>query len=108
VENSRIEQIKAFLKDSPDDSFLNYALAIEMIGQQNTISAIAIFEKLLDKDPNYSATYYQYGKLVQKEGNSEKAKQIFENGIKIAVNNKETHTAAELRTALNELLYDED
>ena len=108
MENSRIEQIKAFLKDTPDDSFLNYALAIEMLGIENIVTAKLIFEKLLQVDPNYSATYYQYGKLMQKEGNKEKTKEIFESGIKIAVSNQETHTAAELRTALNELLYDED
>ncbi len=108
VENSRIKQIITFLNDSPEDAFLNYALAIEYIGLNETIKAKDIFDKLVTNHPRYSATYYHYGKLIQSEGEAEAAKVIFENGIKIAVENKETHAAAELRTALNELLYDED
>jgi len=108
LENSRIEQIKTFLKDSPEDAFLNYALAIEYIGINDSIKAKIIFKKLLTTNPEYSATYYHYGKLVLKEGKVDEAKEIFENGVKVAVKNKENHTAAELRSALNEILYEED
>ncbi len=108
MENSRIEQIKTFLNDSPDDAFLNYALAIEYLGLNETSKAKEIFEKLVTNHPSYSATYYHYGKLIQNGGEKDIAKDIFERGIKIAVENKETHAVAELRTALNELLYDED
>ncbi len=108
MENSRIEQIKTFLNDSPEDEFLNYALAIEYLGIDETNLAKTIFEKLIINNPDYSATYYHYGKLILKEGDAEAAKEIFEKGIKIADKNKETHAAAELRSALNELLYDED
>jgi len=108
VENSRIEQIKAFLKDSPEDSFLNYALAIEYIGLQDFKGAKALFEKLLINAPDYTATYYHYGKLLLKEGEKEKAMEIFTTGIKHAEQNKELHTTAELRSALNEILYDEE
>jgi len=108
VENSRMNQIKLFLKDSPNDAFLNYALAIEYLGINETDSAKSIFFKLMNDYPDYSATYYHYGKQILKEGNAEMAKDIFERGIKIATKNKELHAAAELRSALNELLYDED
>ena len=46
--------------------------------------------------------------MILKEGNKEQAQQIFEQGIKVADKTKELHAAAELRSALNELLYDED
>ena len=78
MENSRIEQIKQFLNDSPDDAFLNYALAIEYIGINEAELAKAIFIKLLENHPNYSATYYHYGKLILKEGNPELAKENFQ------------------------------
>lgn len=108
MENSRIEQIKTFLKESPEDAFLNYALAIEYLGINNTNEAKIIFENLIQNNPDYSATYYHFGKLIQNQGNRELAISIFENGIKIADKNKELHAAAELRSALNELLYDEE
>ena len=108
MENSRIEQIKAFLKDSPEDSFLNYALAIEYIGMQDFNEARSLFEKILVNAPDYKATYYHYGKLLLKDGHKEKAMEIFTTGIKYAEQKKELHTAAELRSALNEILYDEE
>jgi len=108
VENSRIAQIKEFLKESPEDTFLNYALAIEYIGLQDFNKAKLIFEQLLLNNPEYTATYYHYGKLLLKEGKKEEAIEIFNMGIKKADFNKELHTSAELRSALNEILYDEE
>ena len=108
MENSRIEQIKTFLRDSPDDAFLNYALAIEYLGGNKPEKAKLIFEFLLERHPTYSATYYHYGKMLLKDNERTRAQEIFEFGVSIAVYNKELHAAAELRSALNELLYDED
>jgi tetratricopeptide (TPR) repeat protein len=108
VENSRIEQIKAFLKDTPQDAFLNYALAIEYIGLDESDKAKSIFIQLLDWHPDYTATYYHHGKLLLKEGKKEDAISIFNIGIKKAELQKELHTAAELRSALNEILYDDE
>lgn len=108
MENSRIEQIKQFLKDTPDDAFLNYALAIELVSINDVKSAKELFQFLLQKHPDYSATYFHYGKLILKEGHKDKAKEIFDEGLKVAITNKELHAAAELRSVLNELLYDED
>ena len=108
MENNRIKQIKTFLLDTPDDPFLNYALAIEYLSLNEVENSKRIFELLIDKSPEYSATYYHYGKLLIAENKKEEAKLIFERGIEIANKNKELHAVAELRTILNELLYDED
>lgn len=108
MENSRITQIKEFLKESPEDTFLNYALAIEYIGLQDYDKAKLIFEQLLRNNPEYTATYYHYGKLLLKEDKKEEAIEIFNTGIKKADLNKELHASAELRSALNEILYDEE
>ena len=108
MENSRIEQIKTFLNESPEDAFLNYALAIEYIGIDAQEKAKVIFEFLLQKHPTYSATYYHYGKLLLKENDRIGAQHIFEKGVRVADKNKELHASAELRSALNELLYDEE
>lgn len=108
MENSRLEQIKTFLEENPSDPFLNYALAIEWVGIGEVEKAKLQFLKLLNEHPEYSATYYHYGKLLLKEGQKEEAVKTYEAGIEIAVKNKETHAAAELRTALNEVLYEED
>ena len=108
MENSRIEQIKNFLKETPLDTFLNYALAIEYVAIKKTNEAMEIFNKLIETNPEYSATYYHLGKLLLTQNKKAEAIKVFENGIKISMNNNETHAASELKAALNEILYDED
>lgn len=108
MENSRIEKIKVFLKDNPRDAFLNYALAIEYIALDETEKAITLFKNLLLDHPDYSATYYHYGKLELKNNRKEEAEKLFKTGVEVAQKNNELHSLAELRSALNELLYDDE
>ena len=41
--NERIEQIKTFLKDTPNDPFLSYALATEYVSLGQDTSALKLF-----------------------------------------------------------------
>lgn len=104
---SRIEQLKSFLIDSPQDPFLNYALATEFISQNNDADAEEIFKKLVQEQPNYVATYYHYGKLLERKQEREKAIEIYNAGIAMAKANKEQHSLSELQSALLELEYGE-
>jgi Tfp pilus assembly protein PilF len=105
---SRIKQLEDFLKKEPQDSFLNYALAIEYIGIDETEKARQIFLELLERDPDYTATYYHLGKIYQNEKDVDRAEQIYKDGIAITRLKKEQHKLAELQTALNNMLFDDD
>lgn len=104
--SSRIEQIKHFLKDSPEDAFLQYALAIEYISLGNDEAARIIFEDLINKQEDYFATYYHLAKLYERKAEIDKAQHIYEKGIDICTKLQERHALNELRSALDELLYD--
>ena len=104
----RIEQIKEFLKDSPNDAFLNYALAQEFIKLGDLDQALTQFLNLVAQHPDYLATYYHLGKLYIKLGNKEEAMSIFEIGIDKAKKAGEQHTLSELQSAKLELEYDDD
>ncbi len=104
----RIEQIKDFLKDSPNDAFLNYALAQEWIKLGDMDAALNQFLGLLEKHPDYLATYYHLGKLYIKLGRKEEAMSIFDTGIDKAKKAGEQHTLSELQSAKLELEYDDD
>lgn len=105
---SRIKQLENFLKDEPEDSFLNYALAIEYIGLENWDKAKGILDVLMERDPDYTATYYHLGKLYQREKNVEKAEEIYQQGIRLTQQKREQHKLAELQNALTNMLFDED
>ncbi len=104
----RIEQIKDFLKDSPNDAFLNYALAQELIKLGDLDAALNQFLGLFETHPDYLATYYHLGKLYIKLGRKEEAMSIFDTGIDKAKKAGEQHTLSELQSAKLELEYDDD
>ncbi len=105
---NRIDQLNSFLKDTPNDPFLHYALAQEYYKLNLKEDALLKYSELVENFPQYVGTYYHLGKLHIELKNRELAMEIFERGIKIAQNLKDQHSLAELQSARLELLYDDD
>ena len=101
----RIEQIKSFLEKTPNDAFLNYALAIELIALHKDNDAKEIFIKLVENEPDYFATYYHLAKLYEREGNDSQAIVTYEEGIEVTKRLGEKHARSELTAALEELTF---
>jgi Tfp pilus assembly protein PilF len=101
---SRIDILKGFLEENPNDSFSRYALALEYVklGQNN--DALREFETVKKNDPGYVATYYQLGQLYQKVGQRHEAEKTFRTGITAAAKAGDDHTRSELEEALEALL----
>ena len=105
---SRIDQIRQFLQDSPNDSFLRYALAQELQKQGDVEAAKEAYFWLTDNQPSYVATYYHLGKLLIAQGEKEAALALFNLGIEHAKAAKELHALSELQSAKLELEYEDD
>ena len=105
---SRIDQIRQFLQDSPNDSFLRYALAQELQKQGDVEAAKDAYLWLTDNQPSYVATYYHLGKLLIAQGEKEAALAWFNLGIEHAKAAKELHGLSELQSAKLELEYEDD
>ncbi|MFX3625963.1 MAG: tetratricopeptide repeat protein [bacterium] len=108
TENTRIAQLQDFLKDTPNDAFLNYALAIEYVGMEKDELAQPIFEQLLELQPEYTATYYHLGKLYERADRKDDAENIYKKGIAITMKKREQHALSELQNALTNLWIDDD
>lgn len=93
---SRFNQILEFLKTSPDDPFLNFALAKEYEKNENWEAALEQYNILLKKNPRYIGTYYHYGNLCRSMGNKRQALDIFSKGILIATDMRDYHALGEL------------
>ncbi len=104
---SRIDQIRQFLQDSPNDSFLRYALAQELQKQGDVEAAKEAYLWLTDNQPSYVATYYHLGKLLIAQGEKEAALAWFNLGIEHAKAAKELHALSELQSAKLELEYED-
>lgn len=99
----RIEQLKVFIEQDPDDPFPRYALALELDAEGDTGAAVSVLEDLLARAPRYVATYQQLGALYQKQGAVAKAKAILRAGIATAKQEGDGHAAGEMAEALEEL-----
>ncbi len=97
---SKIEQLHELLKENKKDTFLRYALALEHIKLKEVELAKNIFQEIIIEDPNYLATYYQYGNLLAETGDNSLAEVIFKKGIDIATTQNKLKTRQELEQAL--------
>lgn len=103
--NQRIEKILAFLKETPNDSFLNHALALEYVKDGNETEAQKHFELNLNNDATYVATYYHLAKLLERIGQRDAAVSIYEQGMEQAKAAKDMHSYSELQNAHEDLVY---
>ena len=102
--NSRIIQLKEFLKEEPNDSFLIYALSLEYVKENNIDLAIETLLELHQKNVAYLAVYYQLGKLYQSIDEIEKAITFFDKGMEVAKKEGNMKTFSELKEAKNGML----
>lgn len=103
--NERIEKLKAYLLQSPDDCFLNHALALEYIKLGDDMAAGELFKKNMSYDKTYLATYYHYAKLLERQGSETRAIEVYEQGMKESKEAGDNHTFSELRSAYEELTF---
>lgn len=99
----RIEKIKQFLAQSPGDSFLQHALALEYIKTGDDEAAKAVFNQLLQANEDYVGSYYHLAKLLERQGNREAALEIYQKGMQIARKVDDKHAYNELQAALEDL-----
>ncbi len=97
---NRLEKLQSFLKESPEDPFLHFALAKEYEKAGDEQEALARYEQLVREHAQYVGTYYHLGKLRERQGDLDAAKSAYQQGIIVAERAKDSHSASELRGAL--------
>lgn len=97
---SKIKQLQELLKENPKDAFLRYALALEHVKQKELSLAKNIFEELIQEEPDYLATYFQFGNLLAETGDYALAEQTFKKGIEVATQQNKLKTRQELEQAM--------
>lgn len=99
----RIEKLKQFLRDTPDDSFLKHALAMEYIKAGNDVGAEKLLIEILELQPGYTGSYYHLAKLYERKKEVQIAIDIYEKGMEVAKAAGDNHALNELRGAWEEL-----
>ena len=99
----RIEQLKAFLVENPDDNFVQHALALEYIKKGDDSTARDLFTSVLTRDENYIGSYYHLAKLLERTGQIEQALEVYQKGMRKAREAGDGHAYNELQMAYEDL-----
>ncbi len=96
------------LGESPDDSFLLFAVAKEYEGQGRDAEALTYYQRLLTTDPTYVGLYYHLGKLYERAAQIQEAWKTYTEGMAVARQAGDRHALSELAAARLELGEEED
>lgn len=102
----RINQLKKFLEESPNDPFIHYGLALEY-QKFDLEKTREKYNQLLEQYPEYLPTYYHAAHFFWEEGDAELTTTIFELGIELAKKQQDQNTLRELQNAYQNFQFEE-
>jgi tetratricopeptide (TPR) repeat protein len=109
MQESRLQKLLDFLKNEPNDEFLQYALATEYLRLNDTEKALQYYEALATNHPDYVGTYYHLGKLYEALDRKPDAIKTYETGMLVAQKKRDNHAFAELKAVYQEATgFDDD
>jgi predicted Zn-dependent protease len=96
----RLEMLKQILAQNPDDTFARYGLAMEHSRDGRIEAALAEFNTLLGKNPDYIAAYQMAAQILAGAQRSEEARSYLERGIAAAERMGNRHAKSEMEMLL--------
>ncbi len=100
---TREEKIRALLASEPNDSFLNFSLAMELAKLERWDESFAQFDRLFEVDPDYVGGYFHKGKVYASVGRLDEARETIQRGIAKAVDVGDFHAKGEMEEFLHGL-----
>lgn len=98
---NRLDILKQMLAQDPNNSFARYGLAMEYLNTGDLKGAVSEFNALLASDGTYVAAYYHCGQALEKLGDIDAARGIYERGVAASSSKGDLHTKAEIEAALS-------
>ncbi|HUK66275.1 MAG TPA: tetratricopeptide repeat protein [Anaeromyxobacteraceae bacterium] len=93
-------QLKA--RERPGDPFVRYGLAMGYRSLGRDEEAVAVFDELMRRRPDYVPTYLMLGQLLVSLGRAPAAARVLAAGMEMAAKMGDAHAHAELSRALEE------
>ena len=94
---SRREQLESMLAESPEDTFLKYALAMEWENEEEHEKSLQLHRELMASEPPYVPSFFMSGQQLVNLDRIEEARQALEEGIRQADLQGDAHAAGEMR-----------
>ena len=86
-----------------DANAARYGLAMEYVKGSQLQEAVEEFRVLLAANANYPAAYFHGGQALEKLGQLDEARALYEKGIAVTTAMGDLHTRSELQGALEQL-----
>lgn len=86
-----------------EDPFVWYGLAMEFRSLGRLDEALATFETLRGRTPDYVPMYLMCGQMLESMGRAEDARTWLTSGVEAAQKKGDSHAASELQSALQAL-----
>ena len=99
--SDRVDALRSLLAADPKNHFIRYGLAMEYAKSGQLDTAMSEFRALIEANPDYAAAYFQAGQTLERAGDVEGARQMYETGIEVTTRRGDSHTRDELRAALD-------
>jgi uncharacterized protein HemY len=103
VDMSRREQLEAMLAAEPADTFLRYALAMELENAEEFESSIEMFRGLMQDTPPYVPAFFMLGQLLSRIDRVAEARTVLREGVDQARAQNDLHAAGEMSEFLASL-----
>ena len=100
---SRRERIEAMLVDDPQDAFLRYGLAMELVKEGDVERALELFGGLMNDTPPYVPAFLMAAQQQGQRNHIDEARRVLRNGIEVARAQNESHAAGEMAELLSNL-----
>ena len=100
---ARRKKLEQMLEKTPQDTFLNFGLAMELAKEGMTEEALAQFDHVLQIDPSYLTAYFQKGSTLINAGRVPDARTALSAGIAAARSLGDSHTESEMQAMLDTL-----
>jgi len=107
MNQSRIEFLKKYISQDPDDPFNRYALAMEYYDEAPE-KALELLVHLYHNKPNYIPIYYKLAHLYWELDEWDEAEEVFIKGIKLAEGQNEFKALSELKSAYQNFKFEGD
>lgn len=101
MSQSRLDALQAMLAQDPGNSFVRYGLAQAMASAGQFREAVAQYRELLTHDPLYVAAYYHGGQALERTGDVDGARSMYEEGLEACTRKGDLHTRSEIQAALD-------
>jgi Tfp pilus assembly protein PilF len=98
---NRLEMLEQMVSQDPNNTFARYGLAMEYANSGDRARAVVEFRTLLQHDEDYAAAYYHAGQALEKLGELEQARLMYEQGIEASTRKGDLHTRSEIEAALS-------